>query len=156
MTAHVSVPVLSEQITVQQPKVSVNGNTYDSITDDFCKDQATEFAIPDNESSVYSYDFNEFGRKGGMQSLSDSMDRGMVLVMSLRDDTHSNMLWLDSDYPPDIPPNTQPGISRGPCSQCTYSPELLEGHYAGASVIFKNIRIARVGDDYMLWLGSGW
>ena len=77
--------------TVQQPKVSVNGNTYDSITDDFCKDQATEFAIPDNEGNVYSYDFNEFGRKGGMQSLSDSMDRGLVLVMSLWDDHYAHM-----------------------------------------------------------------
>ena len=30
-----------------------------------------------------------------------SLDRGHVLVMSLWDDYSVNMLWLDSDYPPD-------------------------------------------------------
>ena len=32
-----------------------------------------------------------------------ALGRGMVLVMSLWDDTDVHMLWLDSDYPPTKP-----------------------------------------------------
>lgn len=39
------------------------------------------------------------------------MGRGMVLVMSIWDDTVANCLWLDSNYPIDADP-TLPGISR--------------------------------------------
>ena len=33
--------------------------------------------------------------------MGESLARGHVLVMSLWDDHAANMLWLDSDYPPD-------------------------------------------------------
>ena len=44
------------------------------------------------------------------------MKDGMVLVMSLWDDHAVNMLWLDSDYPPDQDAST-PGVNR----EFTYS-----------------------------------
>ena len=79
--------------TIEQPKVQVNGNNYDSITDDFCRDEALEFNIPNDQ---YSYQYSDFEKHGGMASVSAALDRGLVLVMSLWDDHYANMLWLDS------------------------------------------------------------
>ena len=46
-------------------------------------------------------DVLDFQEKGGMKAFGDSMDNGMVLVLSLWDDFEAHMLWLDSDYPLD-------------------------------------------------------
>ena len=46
-------------------------------------------------------DVQEFDNKGGMKAFGDSMDNGMVLVLSIWDDFEAHMLWLDSDYPLD-------------------------------------------------------
>jgi len=45
--------------------------------------------------------------------MSDALDRGVVLVMSLWDDKVSNMLWLDSTFPVG---STATGAARGSCS----------------------------------------
>merc|ERR1712046_60139 len=50
---------------------------------------------------------------GGLSQMSKSMEKGMVLVMSIWDDHEANMLWLDSTYPKD---KTSPGGPRGTCS----------------------------------------
>ena len=82
---------------------------WDSINDGMCAEQKVVFE-----------DVDDHGRKGGLKAMGDSMDRsvlsskmgntqntlfsldrGHVLVMSLWDDYSVNMLWLDSDYPPD-------------------------------------------------------
>lgn len=36
-----------------------------------------------------------------MTNMGGALGRGMVLVMSIWDDSAANMLWLDSDYPLD-------------------------------------------------------
>eukprot|EP00429_Kryptoperidinium_foliaceum_P129589 CAMPEP_0176272884 /NCGR_PEP_ID=MMETSP0121_2-20121125/45940_1 /TAXON_ID=160619 /ORGANISM="Kryptoperidinium foliaceum, Strain CCMP 1326" /LENGTH=187 /DNA_ID=CAMNT_0017613063 /DNA_START=16 /DNA_END=576 /DNA_ORIENTATION=+ len=74
-----------------------------SVTDDFCEKQKSKFG-----------DLNDFAAKGGMKAMGEALDRGMVLVLSLWDDTQVNMLWLDSAYPTDQPPR-KPGVLRGPC-----------------------------------------
>merc|ERR1712200_222348 len=59
-------------------------------------------------------DPDDFGEKGGLKAMGESLRRGHVLVMSMWDDHDANMLWLDSDYPLDKDPSI-PGVNRGPC-----------------------------------------
>merc|ERR1711976_81833 len=49
---------------------------------------------------------------GGMADVDRSLEKGVVLVMSLWDDHGANMLWLDSTYPTD---STDPTNYRGSC-----------------------------------------
>merc|ERR1739845_156710 len=72
-------------------------------TDEFCLQTKVAFGDPD-----------DFGEKGGLRGMGESLKRGHVLVMSMWDDHDANMLWLDSDYPLDKDPSV-PGVSRGPC-----------------------------------------
>jgi len=57
--------------------------------------------------------------------MGDHMDNGMVLVMSLWDDSSVNMLWLDSDFPPNSDPSS-PGVTRGSCSVDSGKPSDVE------------------------------
>jgi cellulose 1,4-beta-cellobiosidase len=50
--------------------------------------------------------FDEIDRHssmGGLKRFGKALDNGMVLVLSLWDDHEANMLWLDSDYPLNLP-----------------------------------------------------
>ena len=53
---------------------------YDSITDQFCTDQKSTFG-----------DLNYFNTKGGLKTMGDAFEKGMVLVMSIWDDHAANM-----------------------------------------------------------------
>merc|ERR1739842_204799 len=82
---------------VQEGKVIDNSfvalpgmDVVDSITDEFCLQTKVAFGDPD-----------DFGEKGGLKGMGESLKRGHVLVMSMWDDHDANMLWLDSDYPLD-------------------------------------------------------
>lgn len=90
--------------------MSVGGQKYDSITDDFTRAQKTLFN-----------DTNGYAKRGGMKSMGEALDRGVVLVMSLWADYAVHMLWLDSDYPTDQP-TSKPGIARGTCATTTGVP----------------------------------
>mmetsp|Transcript_25948 Transcript_25948/g.46905 ORF Transcript_25948/g.46905 Transcript_25948/m.46905 type:complete len:480 (+) Transcript_25948:54-1493(+) len=107
----------------------VKGN---SITDDFCSEMKTAFG-----------DINDFARKGGLKAMGEAMDRGLVLVMSLWDDSLANMLWLDSDYPTDVPPST-PGVKRGPCLTTTGTPAYVRQKYPTASVEYTNLKVGPI------------
>lgn len=74
--------------------------------------------------------------------MSDAMDRGMVLVMSVWDDNAANMLWLDSVYPPSA---TGPGAERGPCATDSGDPSDVETKFADAYVSFMNIKFGDIG-----------
>ena len=52
--------------------VTVGGQSYDSVTDQFCSEQKKETGNP-----------NDFAKRGGLKQMGDAMARGMVLVMSL-------------------------------------------------------------------------
>merc|ERR1711862_1033500 len=117
--------------TIEHPKYTVNGNTHDTITDDFCKDWVAE-----------TKDGTTFLDKGGLQAMGSAMDAGVVLVMSLWDDHYANMLWLDSTYPVD---STDPGAMRGDCSTDSGKPTDVESAQANSHVIFSDIKFGPIG-----------
>jgi len=108
-------------------------NPYDSITDEFCQRSKGLFEDTDDHT-----------RKGGLKAMGDAMRRGLVLVMSLWDDHDVNMLWLDSNYPPDADPN-KPGVARGPCPVTSGDPGDVENRYPDATVRFSNIKVGAIG-----------
>lgn len=116
--------------------VTVGGHQYDSITDDFCNAQKQEFG-----------DQNDYEQRGGHKTLSAALDRGMVLVMSLWDDSAVYMLWLDSNYPPDKSPST-PGVARGSCPTSSGRPADVERQHPDASVTYFNIKYGEIGSTY--------
>merc|ERR1712048_1470041 len=75
-------------VTIEHPQYTVNGNQHDRITDEYCADWVAQ-----------TQDGTNFLDKGGMKTISESLEQGVVLVMSLWGDHYANMLWLDSTYP---------------------------------------------------------
>ena len=116
--------------------ITVGGMPFDSITDDFCNAQKKEFGSP-----------NDYEDRGGNKVMGEALDRGMVLVMSLWDDHAANMLWLDSDYPPDKLPST-PGVARGTCPTTSGVPAQVERQYPNAYVAYSNIKYGELGSTY--------
>jgi len=109
----------------------------ESITDEFCSEMKTAFG-----------DINDFARKGGLKAMGEALDRGVVLVMSLWDDSLANMLWLDSHYPADVPPST-PGVKRGPCSTTTGTPAHVREKYPTASVEFTKLKVGPINSTQL-------
>ncbi|KAF2842751.1 glycoside hydrolase family 7 protein [Patellaria atrata CBS 101060] len=107
---------------------------FNSITNEFCDAQKAVFK--DN------YGYKE---KGGFQSMSTAMSKGMVLVMSLWDDHYANMLWLDSTYPTD---GSGPGFERGECATSSGVPADVESQSASASVTYSNIKFGPIGSTF--------
>merc|ERR1711979_161864 len=122
---------------------SVPGLTGNSITDGVCGEMKTKFG-----------DVNDFQRKGGLGAMGEALDRGMVLVMSLWDDSLADMLWLDSDYPVDENPS-KPGVARGPCKTTTGKPEYLRKKYPSASAKFSEIKVGTLGSTFGSTDGEG-
>ena len=106
---------------------------YDSITDEMCAATKGLFG-----------DLDDHKNKGGMKQMGEAMRKGMVLVMSIWDDHDVNMLWLDSNYPPNGDPN-QPGVARGPCPTTSGVPSEVEVTQANAAVKFSNIKFGPIG-----------
>jgi len=105
-----------------------------SITDSFCTAQKDLFG-----------DTNDFMAKGQLESMGAALDRGMVLVLSLWDDSQVNMLWLDAAFPADQPRST-PGVARGPCpGDHTSTPQWLRDNKADSHVTFSDIKVGTIG-----------
>ncbi|KAH6909062.1 cellobiohydrolase I-I [Coprinopsis sp. MPI-PUGE-AT-0042] len=109
---------------------------YDSITEDFCTDVKTAFG-----------DTNSHAKHGGLAAMGRSLAKGHVLAMSIWNDHHAHMGWLDSTYPREDDPN-QPGIARGPCPATGSSPEETQQNHPNAQVVFSNIRFGDIGSTY--------
>jgi len=131
------------RIYVQNGKVITNSKvsfpgiqSYDSVTDKYCTDTKQLFG-----------DRNDFETKGGLKAMGKQMEQGMVLVMSLWDDHEVYMLWLDSDYPLNKP-NSDPGISRGPCATSSGRPDDVENSAPNSVVKFSNIKFGTLGSTY--------
>jgi len=71
-----------------------------------------------------------------------ALSRGMVLVMSIWDDTAVNMLWLDSTYPVG---STAPGAERGPCATTSGVPSETRAKYPDSLVKYMNIKVGTIG-----------
>lgn len=109
---------------------------FNSVSESFCDQQKTIFG-----------DKNSFKAKGGLKRMGDALARGMVLVMSLWDDSSVNMLWLDSDFPTDQPA-TKPGVARGPCSTSSGKPDDCRKKFPDAAVTYSNIKYGAIGSTY--------
>lgn len=79
--------------------------------------------------------------------MSQDMDDGMVLVMSLWDDNTANMLWLDSTYPPTASPD-QIGAARGSCPITSGRPSDVRSQYPNSNVVFSNIKFGTLNSTY--------
>ena len=121
---------------IMSDNVTVGGQQYNSVTDDFCNAQKKEFGDP-----------NDYEKRGGHKTMSAALDHGMVLVMSLWDDHDVNMLWLDSNYPPDKPAS-DPGVARGTCPTTSGKPADVESQHPDASVTYSNIKYGALGSTY--------
>merc|ERR1712224_667967 len=124
--------------TIEHPMYTVNGNTYNDISDDYCNDWVAT-----------TKDGTNFEEKGGMGAVEQAIEAGVVLVMSLWDDHAANMLWLDSTYPVD---SSDPGALRGTCPTDSGKPADVESAQADAHVIFSDIKFGPIGSttDSML------
>jgi cellulose 1,4-beta-cellobiosidase len=116
---------------IDTPTTTLQGNKYDSITDDFCKDWVAT-----------TKDGTNFEEKGGTANVDEAFGHGMALVMSIWDDHYANMLWLDSTYPVG---SSAPGAARGTCSASSGDPKDVETKSAKASVTWSNIRYGPIG-----------
>ncbi|EGG07059.1 family 7 glycoside hydrolase [Melampsora larici-populina 98AG31] len=133
-----------KRIYVQEGRIIQNAHPvypelkpYNSITDNFCSASTALFGGEDR-----------FRQKGGLKKLGQSLDRGMVLVLSLWDDkSDTDMLWLDGTFPPDADP-TKPGVVRGPCTPAEGNTTLIENEYPNAFVQYGNIRIGELDSTY--------
>ncbi|CAE7218070.1 cbhB [Symbiodinium natans] len=124
---------------IPNSNISIAGMTGDSVTDATCAAMKTAFG-----------DINDFARKGGLKAMGEALQRGMVLVMSLWDDSDANMLWLDSDYPLDKDPSL-PGVNRGPCRTDTGLPAYLRDKqlpYPRARVRYSKIKVGTLGSTF--------
>lgn len=108
----------------------------DSVNEKMCKQSKDAFG-----------DVLDFQEKGGMKAFGDSMDNGMVLVLSLWDDFEAHMLWLDSDYPLDRDPS-EPGVSRGPCATDSGNPVDLQQNAPKSNAKFSKLRVGTLGSTY--------
>ncbi|KAF8237572.1 cellulase [Tricholoma matsutake] len=119
---------------IQNSKTNITGMPpYDSITDAFCNAQKTAFGNP-----------MSFQQQGGLSQMGAAMARGMVLVMSLWDDSGAHMLWLDSDFPSNASVS-QPGVVRGTCATTSGVPADIESQFPNAKIVFSNIKVGDIG-----------
>ncbi|KAK1992639.1 family 7 glycosyl hydrolase [Colletotrichum falcatum] len=109
----------------------VEGN---SVNKDFCAAQKKAFG-----------DRDVFADKGGLEQMGKALAAGMVLVMSVWDDHHSNMLWLDSTYPTN---STGAGAVRGTCGTDSGVPADIEAQAPNSNVVFSNIRFGPIGSTF--------
>ncbi|KAF3080453.1 hypothetical protein TWF102_006125 [Orbilia oligospora] len=121
---------------VENSQSTIDGVSGNSITDAYC----------DAQKSVFG-DHTGFQDKGGLRAMGDAMKNGMVLVMSLWDDHHANMLWLDSSFPVDEDPS-KPGIARGTCDTSSGDPTDVEASVPNSSVTYSKIRFGPIGSTF--------
>jgi len=123
---------------IPNSQASIQGSPVkgDSVTDAFCSAQKQAFG-----------DSDDFARKGGMKQMGAALERGMVLVISLWDDSATHMLWLDSDSPSDKPAST-PGVSRGPCATDSGKPEDVRSKHPDAAVKYINLKYGQIGSTH--------
>lgn len=117
---------------IEHPMSKTGGDKeFDHIDDEMCEAHKKIFEDPD-----------DFKKKGGMSKMSKDLEKGMVLVMSLWDDSAANMLWLDSTYPTD---KTAMGGPRGTCSIDSGKPADVRRQSPNAYVSYSDIRFGEIG-----------
>ena len=122
---------------IQNSKTDIKGiDTTNKITDGYCKQQKSVFG-----------DTDSFESRGGLTTMGDAFERGMVLVMSTWVDYAAEMRWLDAPYPATAD-KSKPGVVRGTCSADSGVPSDVISSTPGASVKFSNIKFGALGSTY--------
>lgn len=101
-----------------------------SETSEFCSAQKALFG-----------DQDDFTKKGGLKTMGEALDRGMVLVVSLWDDISIYMDWLDSYNGCDP---SEPGCKRGPCDPEAGKPETLRNDHPDSSYSMMNLKVGDI------------
>jgi cellulose 1,4-beta-cellobiosidase len=87
-----------------------------------------------------------FEARGGMSQIGKALGRGMVLVLSIWEDSGSFMQWLDGQ----TGNITQPGNLRGPCSTTSGQPSDIQAHDSNAAVTWSNIKFGELGTTFSI------
>jgi len=116
---------------IETPEVGIGDNKFNSISTDFCTAQKKETGDKD-ETEI----------RGGLKHMGKALGRGMVLVMSIWDDTAAHMLWLDSTFPVGA---SGPGAVRGPCDPSSGDPGPTRAKYPDSLVKYMNIKYGTIG-----------
>jgi cellulose 1,4-beta-cellobiosidase len=125
---------------IAEANVNIPGiRSSNGMTDDYCSVQKSVFGGSNAP--------NPFKTQGGMKAMSDALKRGMVLAMSIWQDSSSNMGWLDSTFPTNADPKF-PGVKRGPCSITSGSPADIMANNPDAAVVFSKIRVGDIGTTF--------
>jgi len=127
---------VQDGVVLKTRPIMVGGTQFASVTDKFAATQKKAYG-----------DNNTFATHGGLKSMGEALDRGVVLVMSLWADYAVQMLWLDSTYPPTKPTNG-PGVARGPCSTTSGNPKDLINNDPNSQVVYSNIKTGTIGSTY--------
>lgn len=120
---------VQDGVVIQNSKSDISGVSGNSISDAFCKAQKTAFG-----------DTDSFETRGGLATMGDAFERGMVLVMSIWDDYAAEMRWLDAPYPATAS-TSKAGVVRGTCGADSGVPATVEADSPGASVEFSAIKV---------------
>lgn len=115
---------------IHHPNHAALGNT-NIETDESCAAQKEAFG-----------DRNRFAEEGGMKTMGEALDRGMVLVISMWDDIALNMNWLDAYMGDD---SSAPGALRGPCNLEDGKPDILREAHPDSGYTVTNIRWGELG-----------
>ena len=109
---------------------------YTGISDQYCIDQKIQLGGTD-----------AFEAQGGMKGMGGALGRGMVLAMSIWEDSGSGMLWLDGTYP--VGANSSaPGVARGTCGPESGDMSMLIEKYPDAAITFSNIKVGDIGSTF--------
>jgi len=122
--------------TIQHTAARLVPGQPDSITNTMCDDMAVAF----NESAEYN-----FAQTGGLKSMGEALDRGMVLVMSIWDDSLTRMLWLDAEKTAINKDPAFPGVTRGPCPFTSGVSKVLHEEAKASSVTFTDVKFGPIG-----------
>lgn len=141
--AEIRIKYVQDGQVIQNPSSVLTGIDGDSITDGFCDAEKVQYeATRDSYNSEGSY--NQFREKGGLKKMGETLDRGMVLALSIWDDDAMKMQWLDSFLPNDLPKGT-PGALRGPCSTEFGDPTWMRENLGGMYATFENFQFGEIG-----------
>ncbi|KAF2494759.1 cellobiohydrolaseI [Lophium mytilinum] len=108
---------------------------FSAVSDEYCREQKEVFGAED-----------AFAERGGLGAMGEALGRGMVLAMSVWDDSGSGMLWLDGT-PADAVEGA-PGAKRGPCGRDSGDVGALMEEFPEARVVFSDIRSGEIGSTF--------
>jgi cellulose 1,4-beta-cellobiosidase len=121
---------------IQNSKSDIKGVDGNKITDGFCKQQKAAFGDKDS-----------FEARGGLSTMGDAFERGMVLVLSTWVDYAAEMRWLDAPYPAGAS-KSKPGVVRGTCGADSGVPATVIADSPSSSVTWSNIKFGALGSTY--------